>query len=182
MAEYEKHQKTNSNTDSTGLSFNYIDKSTIEDLLKCDLCNIILDLNIHAPLMLKCGHTFCKRCISLKNNNSEKTINKSCPLDKMKNVMSLDSAIPNLKLEYIIKKLTGLNKKQIVYTKPVKKGISPIKYHNSNNAVNTYNNINTNNININSNNNNNVHSINIKNNNNDINNINDNENNKEEQK
>ena len=82
MAEYEKHQKTNSNTDSTGLSFNYIDKSTIEDLLKCDLCNISLDLNIHSPLMLKCGHTFCKRCISLKNNNFEKIINKSCPLIK----------------------------------------------------------------------------------------------------
>ena len=131
MAEYEKHTKTNSNTDSTGISYNYYDKSFIEDLIKCDLCNIIFDLNVHEPLMIKCGHTFCKRCISLKSNNLDKNINKSCPIDKMKNVMNLDSAISNLKLEIIIKKITNFNltsaKKQLVYSKPVKKSKSPIK-------------------------------------------------------
>ena len=33
MAEIDKHTKTNSNTDSTGLSFNFYDKSFIEDLI-----------------------------------------------------------------------------------------------------------------------------------------------------
>ena len=82
MAEIDKHTKTNSNTDSTGLSFNFYDKAFIEDLIKCDLCNTIFDSNIHYPLMVKCGHTFCKRCIYLKSNNPDKTINKSCPFDK----------------------------------------------------------------------------------------------------
>ena len=93
------HIKTNSNTDSTGFSFNSFDKSIIEDLIKCDMCNIIFDLSTHAPLILKCGHTFCKRCISYKTNNPEKNINRICPIDKKKNVMSLDLTIPNLKLE-----------------------------------------------------------------------------------
>ena len=152
MSEYEKLAKTNINTDTAGLSSNYYERSIIEDLIKCDLCNIIFDLNIHAPLMLKCGHTFCKRCISLKSNSLDKNLNKSCPLDKIKNVMNVDIAIPNLKLESIVKKLTNLNissnKKQIVYSKPVKKSISPIKSHNSNNTVNTYINLNNNNNNI----------------------------------
>ena len=79
------HIKTNSNTDSTGFtSFNYIDRTTIEDLIKCDNCNIIFDLSTHSPLMLKCGHTFCKRCITYKTNNPEKNINKICPLDQKK--------------------------------------------------------------------------------------------------
>ena len=124
------HIKTNSNTDSTGFSFNMIDKSIIEDLIKCDICNIIFDSNTHAPLMLKCGHTFCKRCISYKSNNPEKNINKMCPLDKKKNMMSLESAILNLKLESIVKKLTNYNilnsKRHMVYSKPGKKSIVPI--------------------------------------------------------
>ena len=144
MVENEKHQKINNNTDNLGLSYNCIDKSLIEDLLKCDLCNIIFDLSTHYPLMVKCGHTFCKRCLSLKtNNNLDKIANKACPFDKTKNVMSLDSAIPNLKLEYIVKKLSSLNilKKQIIINKPIKKGISLIKPNCINNAINTYNNI-----------------------------------------
>ena len=148
------HIKTNSNTETTGFtSFSYIERSTIEDLIKCDICNIIFDLSTHAPLMLKCGHTFCKRCIALKSNNPEKNINKQCPLDKKKNIMSLELAIPNLKLETIIKKLNNLNisttKRHMVYSKPVKKSISPIKSTNSNNALNNFNNNVHNNINVN---------------------------------
>ena len=165
MVDHEKHQKINSNLDSTGLSYSYIDKSIIEDLIKCDLCNIIFDSNIHSPLMVKCGHTFCKRCISLKSNNLDKNTNKSCPIDKTKNVMNIDSAIPNLKLEYIVKKLLNLNKKQKVINKPIKKGISP---HYSNNTINAFNSIssiaNNNNINV-------THSTNFKN-SNDNNNVN----------
>ena len=151
------HIKTNSNTDSTTFSFNAIDKSTIEDLIKCDMCNIIFDLTSHQPLMLKCGHTFCKRCISYRTNNPEKNINKMCPLDKKKNVMGLDLTIPNLKLESIIKKLSNLNilntKKHIVYSKPAKKSISPIKSNNTTTTNTYYINNAHNNVNVNINNN-----------------------------
>ena len=148
MSEHAKHIKANSNTDAIALSYNIIDKSILEDLIKCDICNNIFDLNIHEPLMLKCGHTFCKKCISLKTNNLKKNSNRACPIDKMRNMMNIDLSIPNLKLEYIIKKLSNFNissnKKQIVYIKPVKKSISPIESHNSNNAVNIYINNNNN--------------------------------------
>ena len=173
MAEYEKIARTNNSnsTDTIGLLSNFYEKSIIEDLIKCDLCNVIFDLNAHSPLVLKCGHSFCKRCISLKSNSLDKNINKSCPLDQIKNVMNLENAIPNIKLEDIVKKLTNLNsllsnKKQIAFSKPVKKSISPIKSHNSNNNVNTY----MNNINNNNNNNNNiVHKNNVDNNMNNVN-------------
>ena len=169
------HIKTNSNTDSTGFSFNMIDKSIIEDLMKCDICNSIFDLNSHAPLMLKCGHTFCKRCITYKANNSDKNVNRYCPLDKKKIIMSFESSIPNLKLESIIKKLSNLNilntKRHMVYSKPAKKSISPIRSNNANNnAINNYyiNNAH-NNVNVNINNNikyndvNNINNVNITN-------------------
>jgi len=168
------HIKTNSNTDSTGFSFNsfnMIDKSAIEDLIKCDICNIIFDSVSHAPLMIKCGHTFCKRCISFKNNNPKKNLNKMCPLCKKKNVMIFESAIPNLKLESIVKKITNLNvfnnKRHIVYSKPAKKNIFPNKLNNTNNILSSYfiNNNPHNNENVNINNN-------IKNNDNNINNVN----------
>ena len=125
MTEIEKHIKTTGNIDNLGLLCSYYDKSFIDDLLKCDICNTIFDLNIRSPLMVKCGHTFCRRCISLKSNNLDKNINKACPIDKMKNVLNLESAISNIKLEFIIKKLTSYNltsaKKQLIYSKPVKK-------------------------------------------------------------
>ena len=38
-------------------------KNQIKDLLKCDICNSNFDLNIHMPMVAKCGHTFCKKCI-----------------------------------------------------------------------------------------------------------------------
>ena len=171
MAEHDKdiNIKSINNTDNAWLSFNYIEKSVVEEFIKCDLCNTIFDLNMHAPLMVKCGHTFCKKCISLKSN-IEKNINKSCPFDKMKNVMNLDSSTPNLKLESIVKKLTNYiqpnipsNKKQMVYSKPVNKSRSPIKSHNSNKAINNIqNNMIKNNVESNNNNNNINNTINIK--------------------
>ena len=82
--------------------------------------------------------------------------------------MNLDSSIPNLKLESIVKKLTNYiqpnnpsNKKQMVYSKPVNKSRSPIKYHNSNQAINNIqNNMIKNNMESNNNNNNNNNNFN----------------------
>ena len=67
---YEKtHIKTNSNTDSTGFSFNsfnMIDKSIVEDLIKCDICNKTFDTSSHTPLMLKCGIPFVRDVLLIK--------------------------------------------------------------------------------------------------------------------
>ena len=162
MAEHEKYQKTNANNDNTTTPSNYIDKSVIEDLFKCDICNIIFDSNIHLPLMVKCGHTFCRKCISLKSNNADKNVNKSCPIDKTKNVMNLETALPNLKLEYIVKKLSNINKKSKIINKPIKKNISPNKPLDSNNTINTVSTFisSTNNTKINNENNTNQNNIN----------------------
>ena len=35
-------------------------KNQIQALLKCDICNNNFDLNIHIPMVAKCGHTYCK--------------------------------------------------------------------------------------------------------------------------
>ena len=152
MTEHEKSIKSNVN--SAGILSNHIDKSIIEELIKCDLCNIMFDQNTHSPLVLKCGHTFCKKCISLKSNNIDKNVNRQCPLDKTKNVMNLENAIPNLKLEYIIKKIININlqnKKPIEYQNPKKVKVSPIKtIPNAVNIINTNNNSNNISTNVNS--------------------------------
>ena len=63
----------------------------LEDIMKCDICNAKYDYNIHRPLIVKCGHTFCKNCIYYssksknKNHNSNSKIMKNfiCPIDSI---------------------------------------------------------------------------------------------------
>ena len=46
-----------------------IDKALLEDELRCPICNIIYDSNIHIPFVISCGHTFCKQCVFNNTNN-----------------------------------------------------------------------------------------------------------------
>ena len=41
----------------------------ISPFLKCGNCLTFYDLNQRAPHVLRCGHTFCKKCIFSKNQN-----------------------------------------------------------------------------------------------------------------
>ena len=51
------------------------------DLLKCQLCNEEYDTDEKKPLILNCGHSFCKQCIT--NIITQKTYsNLKCPLDQ----------------------------------------------------------------------------------------------------
>ena len=127
----------------------------IEDIMKCDICNTKYDYDIHKPMVIKCGHTFCKSCIyNSKDKNSiiNKNIkNKSfkCPFDRViqdinfeKSMTLKESTIyQNLKLEIILKEVLKINEpkikeKHIIYTKPdMKRTKSP-----ENNNKNTINN------------------------------------------
>ena len=108
--------------------------SQIEELLKCEICFQNFDLNIHLPMVAKCGHTFCKKCIynggeSSPNNPFYKTSPKNlkqktnygiCPIDNIHHVLSIETCISNLKLESIIKKIFNykepkIAKKKIIY-------------------------------------------------------------------
>ncbi len=124
---------------------NSIEKNNnlLKSILTCDLCNKNFDLNSHKPLIAKCGHSFCKFCI-LSNNNDNN--NNACPVDNINYVLSIESCIPNLKIEEIIKKIFNkenkINQKQIIYIKPeVKRNRSPsikrnyINRNNNNNIV-----------------------------------------------
>ena len=109
---------------------------SINDILKCDICNNNFDLNSHRPLIVKCGHTFCKHCIL--SNKREKN-NNSCPIDNQLYVLSIESCLNNLKLEEIIKNYFNLEEKknsiqkQIIYIKPdIKRNKSPSLKHNNN--------------------------------------------------
>ena len=142
------------------MSDNYLNKSKdvikkLEDIMKCEKCNKKYDYNIHKPMVVKCGHTFCKYCI--KNNNEKKTNNIDkkqkrifiCPIDGIQhtfnseiNLTSNEPTIyPNLKLELILKEILhisepAIKEKYIVYTKPdMKRNKSP-----ENSSKNTFNN------------------------------------------
>ena len=91
----------------------------VENVLQCDICHNNFDMNTHRPLVAKCGHTFCKHCILCNHQNSNFS---SCPIDNIQYVLNIESCIPNIKLEEVIKIIFNINSpllnKKIVYSKP----------------------------------------------------------------
>ena len=147
-------ENTNSKEDNNN---NYIEKSFLAELLKCDICNNLFDLSIHIPMVAKCGHTFCKKCIIEKNAvNKQSNKYDACPLDSMQNIFDIETCIINLRVEFLLKKIFNItslsntaqppqqqiNQKQIVYSKPdIKKTRASMNNPNSNN-INTHSPIN----------------------------------------
>ena len=120
---YSKENSNNSDNKEEYNKNNYIEKSFLEELLKCEICGNIFDLNNHIPIVIKCGHTFCKQCIlNINNNNKHSQKNYSCPLDNMVNAFNLEYCVINLRIELLIRKIfnseNNKNQKKIVYSKP----------------------------------------------------------------
>ena len=91
-----------------------IDKAIIENDLKCPICNVLYDSNIHIPLVISCGHTFCKQCIFNNSNNK-------CPIDSIINAFKL--YLRNIQVENIVNKIITNNKdlfnqQKMIYIKP----------------------------------------------------------------
>ena len=115
----------------------------IEDIMKCEICNKKYDYNIHKPMVIKCGHSFCKYCI-FNNDIKPKKVFK-CPVDGIHSLINSDDkynfnepmVFPNLKLETIMKEILNINgptikEKFIVYSKPdMKRNKSPEKTKNT---------------------------------------------------
>ena len=118
----------------------------LEEIMKCEICKSKYDYNLHRPLIVKCGHTFCKNCIysqrqkNLNFNNNLKSKNIfTCPIDNINHIFTLEKNIniqepttyQNLLLEIILKEIMNLNEpiikeKYIVYSKPdLKRNKSP---------------------------------------------------------
>lgn len=47
--------------------------------MECETCSLQFDLGTRAPLVLQCGHTFCKACIT---RNTETRGSVQCPKDR----------------------------------------------------------------------------------------------------
>ena len=94
---------------------NYIEKSFLKELLKCEICENVFDLNIH--------------------NNTFKQ-NYACPLDNIKNAFNIESCVINLRVELIIKKIFQKEEKtiqkKIVYSKPDVKKVNQNTLSNEN--------------------------------------------------
>ena len=91
-----------------------IDKALLEDELRCPICNIIYDSNIHIPFVISCGHTFCKQCVFNNTNNK-------CPIDSIINAFKL--YLRNIQIENIANKIIMNNKElfnqqKMIYIKP----------------------------------------------------------------
>ena len=131
-----KQNSENLNIKEININSNYIEKSFLAELLKCEICNNIFDLNIHIPMVGKCGHTFCKKCIIEKHFNKKKSDQyDECPIDNMKNIFNIESFVINLRVELLIRKIftqtnikissiqttpQNMNQKKIVYKKKTK--------------------------------------------------------------
>ena len=150
-------EHTNSKEDN---NLNYIEKSYLAELLKCDICNNLFDLNFHIPMVAKCGHTFCKKCILEKNLESKQPNQyEACPLDNIQNIFNIESCIVNLRIELLIKKIfnnpqsigfqslpqnqnQNIGQRQIVYSKPDIKKTRTSTNNNQNNNLNSHSPIN----------------------------------------
>ena len=114
----------------------------IEEIIKCEICKSNYDYNIHRPLIVKCGHTFCKNCIYYprqkilnRNNNSKSKNIFTCPFDNINHILASEknesNIYPNLIIEKILKEIMNINEptikeKYIVYSKPdMKRNKSP---------------------------------------------------------
>ena len=91
-----------------------IDKILLEEDLRCPICKILYDSNIHIPFIIGCGHTFCKQCVFNNSNNN-------CPIDS--NIDSFKLYIRNIQLENIVNKILIRNKEiqnqqKMIYIKP----------------------------------------------------------------
>ena len=65
-------------------------------------------------MVAKCGHTFCKKCIY---NGGVRSSYGICPIDNIHHVLGIESCIPNLKLELIIKKIFNYTEPKITEKK-----------------------------------------------------------------
>ena len=118
---YSKENSNNSENKEDFNKNNYIEKTFLEELLKCEICGNIFDLNNHIPIVIKCGHSFCKQCIlNINTNNKLIKKNYSCPLDNTPNAFNLENCVINLRVELIIRNIfqKSTKKKQIIYIKP----------------------------------------------------------------
>ena len=61
----------------------------MEEILKCKICKLKYNNDIKEPLILKCGHTFCRTCLSYKSEDT------SCPLCGLNVTFDLNSLISN---------------------------------------------------------------------------------------
>ena len=105
----------------------------LENIMKCSICKSTFDYNNHKPMILKCGHTFCKQCIY-----TEKTF-FICPTDNLKHQFIFDinnrdiTTYQNLILENILKEILTIKEpkikeKNLIYSKPeIKVNKSPDK-------------------------------------------------------
>ena len=95
---------------------NMINKTHLQEILKCDLCNQYYDSEIHIPMVAKCGHTFCKNCLQQKRHKENYSLN--CPIDNISNALNFETSIRNIKIEDILIKILNCEINQKVYTKP----------------------------------------------------------------
>ncbi|MCQ2816213.1 MAG: hypothetical protein MJ252_02995, partial [archaeon] len=87
----------------------------MDDLLKCDYCGNKFNSDLRIPLVIKCGHTFCKNCLINKKNLKK---DSSCPLCKISNLFIYETSIRNRKLEDIIKFYFNLSSSKINSNNP----------------------------------------------------------------
>ena len=91
----------------------------LKEILICDRCQCLFDCNIHLPLIIKTGETFCKKCLidNIDNPNKDNIFN----LNNLENNTSF-KFVENLKIKTILKEIINLydkanNEKYVSFSK-----------------------------------------------------------------
>jgi hypothetical protein len=69
--------------------------------IKCDNCNYIFDLGSYSPIIIPCGHTICRKCITSIWNRLAYI---KCPFDNSKHFLDFNSYPINFMLKEWINK------------------------------------------------------------------------------
>jgi hypothetical protein len=77
----------------------------MNEILKCKICKYSYNLEVREPIVIKCGHTFCKCCIVNKSNDN------TCPLCGINVNFKLENCAINSFAEEVLRFLENDSKK-----------------------------------------------------------------------
>lgn len=66
----------------------------------CSICHTPYDDDSHAPLLLQCGHSFCKHCLSHVFSSSSATPKHTLPCPKCRHVSTIGNSVLSLPKNY----------------------------------------------------------------------------------
>ena len=84
----------------------------MEELTLCSVCLEQYDNKDRAPLMLLCGHTYCRFCLNLIYARESGIV---CPVDRQRDTRQLDKIPKNIAFMQLVEEISSHKRRKITY-------------------------------------------------------------------